>query len=215
MPNAMEEVKHQCDCHTPYMIGNKYWKAIMNGCLNCMKKYKVTLQLCDGGYVCSLHYTEVWKCGCDPYINIVQNKIPAFCFRYYIDKFIASKSPQVVLNVFELLRTHMSFSINKLSLEQLPVLSLDQLQTLIQMSYVPTEQFWKPYIKKRLFHIIIKVKQIFNSYEQPVKYKIRNSIRAIDRIIQPYISTKVNLYIMKRANLLCPDISKYIERFMY
>lgn len=215
MLNTMEEVKHQCDCHLPHGIGHKYWKAIMNGCLQCMKKYKITLQLCDGGYVCALHYTAVWHCECDPHIDIVQDKIGSYSFRYCLDKFIASKPPQVVLDVLALLKTHMCFSINKLYIEQLPILSIDQLRTLLQMSYVPTGQFWKPYIEKKLFHIIIKVKQIFISYGQPVKYKIRNSIKLIDRIIQPYINTKVNLYIMKRANLLCPDIAKYIERFIY
>lgn len=221
MSNTMEEIKQRrCDCHTPARKCTRYWKAITNGCLQCMKKYEIHLYFTNDHWAltwCMIHQARCMSEACEPPVNITNDReIHILAFRYHVNKLISSRHPDLTIDILTLLKSHMCYSVNKLNILKFPILTTVQLTKLLQIGFLPDQRFWEPYVKKKLFSSIIKIKQLLISHEFPMnKQKAQKAIRVLEHIIQSYISTKVNLYIMKRVNLLCPDTAKYIERFIY
>lgn len=114
-------------------------------------------------------------------------------------------------------------------LERFYPLPLDAMEEAFKAMWFPNNEFWRSISDLKIYTpkidpprnmvYLIKTKLLLEKYKRLLSVnnkmdKIKNRIKKLNKIIQPYISMKINLYIMVRANKLCHDTANYIETFI-
>jgi len=218
----------KCDFSHVYGQSFYYIIAIANGCLSCIKKYKTQIDLCHyvsrRKYVCLLHHTYVCQCGSDYKVRVDDfypiTRVDYYGFYVmlssYYDRNVNIDKEQIIDVLCEL-KKDVPYSISRLGpfIEEdlFPLTYIQIFSLLIAGGFSPRDRFWTRYTKKYM-KTIIRIKWFFTEADYVNKKQRRHILRQITPIVDNYVSTKVNLHIMKRKNLLCDDAAELVESFV-
>lgn len=210
-----------------------YWKAAFNGNLEDMEKYKYPIKIAQSGSISK--YCEYCMSSTCAHSIFLSDDIPYNAFHTLWECVLSSiYNVKTIIQCSIKIRHHVaSYKYHPYvhdsngfypSLERFYPLPLDAMEEAFKDMWLPRNEFWRS-LKTPLTNIshklpyLIKTKQLLEKYKLLLSVnnkmdKIKNRIKKLNKIIQPCISMKINLYIMVRANLLCIDIADYIETFI-
>lgn len=215
---------------------HKYWRAILNGCTSCMKQYYTYINVdfdrsfpFDSGV-----YDRYVIRSCEYYIGFFLGvyRMRACRFRGEINNFLSSSvNTQKKIDTLVLLKSQLIYNPNKLDMNRLPILNMNQIISLININWRPRPSFWDQYVRESKYNIIYKTYIILKNLNDaplkrqrnrvvpvyprnPLQKKTRSSIHRMRYLIYPYIKTKINLYILKRKGLLHKDTASVVESFL-
>lgn len=216
----------------------RYWKAAFNGNLEDMEKYKYPIRVvrfAETSEQCP--YCMTSSCVHNMFLSddILYNTFHTLQECVLLSKCdvktIIQCSIKIKHHVVSYKPRQYQYDSNGfyLSMERFYPLPLDAMEEAFKAMWLPNNEFWRSMSSPKIHNpkivpplnmtYLIKTKLLLEKYKRLLSVnnkmdKIKNRIKKLNRIIQPYISMKINLYIMVRANKLCHDTANYVETFI-
>lgn len=225
-------IENNCNCNYNYIINqsHRYLLSIINGCLPCIRMYKMKIDL--GPIIYRYHNICI---DCKQIDNHDLNCQFDHRNHIYIDE---SKSTikinpsglhaainlhithdcdkQYVIDLLCDIKTKIPCVLSKLDIHKLFPLTYKQIESLIYVGYLPTTKFWAPYVKHHM-KTLSKVKELLDTQNKKIKsptYRLKQMSKTLSYLTEPLSTLKFNLYMLRKKKGLCYDASNIIESFI-